>query len=152
MNVTHSQPGGDLNAVLADLCARGFSVAIEQAAGGQVFADLYGPAGTLAGTAIGATPAEAIGAVWPPDADGQDDTPDPRCATCGARVGEFGGRPGWQHWRVIRRVVETFDAGHAAQLADAPPSCGLPVWGDDNRPCGLAASHGPVPTCPGGNR
>lgn len=32
----------------------------------------------------------------------------------------------------------------------ATPECGLPVWGDEDRPCAEAAGHGPLVCCPGG--
>jgi hypothetical protein len=116
MTVTDNPGAGDMNAALANLTTRGYSVTFERAAGAGVFADLCGPSGMFVTTCIGATPAEALAGIWPPDDDGQGDAP-ARCAECGALVGHFDGRPGLQHWRVIRRVVDTFDAGHAAALA-----------------------------------
>lgn len=49
-------------------------------------------------------------------------------------------------------IAAGHDADAAAALAASVVSvvlCGLPVWGDEDRPCGLIAGHGPVVSCPG---
>ena len=43
------------------------------------------------------------------------------CSTCGARIGVFIGRDGWQHYRgegTVASPVEIYDAGHEAALAE----------------------------------
>jgi len=114
MNVTDKPHDGELNAALADLTSKGYSVSFESAGVVGIFADLCAPSGRFLSTAAGTTPAEALAGVWPLF-DGRDATPNPRCETCGEMVGEFDGE--LQHWRIVRRVVETFAAGHVATPA-----------------------------------
>jgi hypothetical protein len=131
MNVTDNRGAGDLNAALADLTGKGYSVTFEAAPVGACYALLVSPAGLLANTGLGADPAAALAAVWPLDDDGTDDDPDPRCATCGELVGQFGAGK-WQHWHVIARVVETYDAGHDALPSENPvagSACATPDCG-----------------------
>ena len=58
---------------------------------------------------------------------------------------------GWRWSDVTYSVVHRHkraDEDAAAQDEDAP-RCGLPVWGDEDRPCELAPGHGPTVSCPG---
>lgn len=53
---------------------------------------------------------------------------------------------------VASEIRDLRAADAAAALAASAVSvvlCGLPVWGDEDRPCELIAGHGPVVSCPG---
>ena len=133
MNVTHNPPGNDLSADIARLLDERYEVKFSTLPAlfpGYVV-ELTGPLGStwLGG---GETPAAALRSQWPlgddttdadPDADEAAvlDGPEPTCAVCGGPVGIFDSSAGqWEHFRIVRHVVETFDAGHAPQVADTP--------------------------------
>jgi len=63
---------------------------------------------------------EAIEMIAATGDDGQEDDGTHACAACGALVGIFQGRSGWQHYRgdgTAASPVEIYDAGHEATFA-----------------------------------